>query len=145
MANRLHPLVKRTRADIQQCKDCKGNASMPNPARPTRLMDCPTCNGQGIIPHRAPYRLADGTWSDGVDRTAWLRDWAYGRLNPNRVTVGCWSYGTDKDGREVREGFVVYRGNSRLMNGDAETFPTFAEAIRYADHHARTTKNGEKP
>lgn len=26
-----------------------------------------------------------------------------------------------------------------------EYFPTFAEAIRYADHHARTTKNGDTP
>ena len=126
----------------QTCKDCDGQGMW--------LVDmgdavdgCRTCEGTGTIHRTGPYRLADGIWSDGVDRTAWLRDWAYGRLNPNRVTVGCWSYGTDKEGREVREGFVVYRGNERLMNGDAETFPTFAEAIRYADHHARTTKNGD--
>lgn len=128
----------------QICKDCAGRGWIAGPLYALEgSYKCPTCDGAGTIHRTGPYRLTDGTWSDGVDRTAWLRDWAYGRLNPKRVTVGCWSYGTDKEGREVREWFVVYRGNNRLMNGDAETFPTFAEAIRYADHHARTTKNGD--
>lgn len=123
MANRLHPRVKRTHADIQQCKDCKGNASMPNPARPTRLMDCPTCNGQGIIPHRAPYRLTDGTWSDGIDRSERIRQ----RFVSDRyeVTTGrFWS--------------AVWHGDEPVKH-----FDKFTEAIRYADHHARTTKNGD--
>ena len=132
MANRLHPRVKRTRADIQQCKDCKGNASMPNPARPTRLMDCPTCNGQGIIPHRAPYRLSDGTWSDGIDRHIEIHD----RIPPqNRWQVcklesGYWEAYAESDGQQLDE---------------IDAFDTHAEAIRYADRHARTTKSGDAP
>lgn len=125
---------------MAKCKPCHGGGKLYGAFGDS--WDCIPCNGTGER-RTGPYRLADGTWSDGIDRTAWLRDWAYGRLNPNRVTVGCYSYGTDKEGREVREGFVVYRGNERLMNGDAETFPTHDEAIRYADHQARTTKNGD--
>lgn len=130
MANRLHPRVKRTREDIQQCKDCKGNASMPNPARPTRLMDCPTCNGQGFIPHRAPYRLADGTWSDGVDRDEPLSVWTRpnGRWQVYQCESGYWEAYAESDGQQLDE---------------IDAFDTHAEAVAYADHHARTTKNGD--
>lgn len=30
-----------------------------------------------------------------------------------------------------------------FINTGPRSFPSFAEAITYADHHARTTKNGD--
>ena len=131
MGNRLHLRVKRTRDDIQQCKDCQGNGSMPNAERPPRSMDCATCNGQGFIEHRAPYRLADGTWSDGVNRSVPLVMSGFGSANEDRMTVFWMRHGSK---------FGVAAGNP-------ETFPefeSFAEAIAYADRMARTNQGENK-
>lgn len=123
MANRLHTVHKRTRDDYQLCKDCKGNGSVPDPERPPRLMNCATCSSLGAIPHRAPYRLADGTWSDGMDRSK--------RIDLRQVT--------DRYEVTVRPGYFHVWHSS----GQPAEFYSFAEAIAYADHHARTTKNGD--
>ena len=136
MGNRLHCRVKRTMEDIQQCQDCQGNGVMPNPERPPRLMDCATCNGQGFIEHRAPYRLADGTWSDGVERTHVIPSHEFSKANPDRIYVH-----TSCDPETLGKWqplFDVWRGDTCIKTG----WP-FAEAIAYADHHARTTKNGD--
>jgi len=130
MSNRFHPRVKRTREDIQQCKDCKQRFD----AEPLPLMDCATCNGQGFIAHRAPYRLADGTWSDGVDRTHKLSTGRRGAENPDRIRVVL---------QRNQAGF--YRNEAVALKGQYWLEPapmTFAEAIAFADKHARTTTNG---
>ena len=72
---------------------------------------------------RPPHRLADGTWSDGVDRSKPINL----RATSNRweVTAGMnASHVWHKADREVE-------------------FDTWAEAIAYADRAARTTKNGD--
>lgn len=125
MANRLHTVIKRTKADIQQCKDCNGNGSLANPARPPRRMDCPTCLGQGFFIHRAPYRLADGSWSDQVvrDKAIW---------DGPRAT---------KDGRRT---LCVYKIRGRrewYIDGlVGQEFPTFDAAVAHADSFARAKK-----
>lgn len=70
-----------------------------------------------------PYRLADGTWSDGVDRSKPIDL----RQTTDRYEV------TTRNGR----GMVWLRATT------PEPFDTWAEAIAYADNLARTTKNGE--
>lgn len=133
MGNRLHYRVKRTRDDIQQCKDCQGNGSMQNPARPPRLMDCATCNGQGFIAHRAPYRLADGTWSDGVDRRL--------PLSERAMNLGRWE--VTRSDWEDAGWFAQFKEHSEMIGCHEREFPTHAEAVAYADKQARTTKNGD--
>lgn len=107
----------------QTCKDCRGRGSWSD-----MDMDfiCPTCDGDGAIYRVGPYRLK-GTpgkpWSDGIDRTK--------RIDLRQVT--------DRYEVTVRPGyFHVWHST-----GQPADFYSFAEAIRYADHHARTTKNGD--
>lgn len=74
-----------------------------------------------------PYRLADGTWSDGVDRSQPLVMSGFGSANEDRMTVFWMRHGSK---------FGVAAGNP-------ETFPefeSFAEAIAYADRMARTNQ-----
>ncbi|KUM31869.1 hypothetical protein AQ436_01765 [Arthrobacter sp. EpRS66] len=72
---------------------------------------------------KPPFRLADGTWSDGVDRSKPIDT----RPCSNRyeVTTG------KKHSHVWHESLPV-----------AE-FDTWTEAIAYADNLARTTKNGD--
>lgn len=106
----------------QTCKDCDGQGMW--------LVDmgdavdgCRTCDGTGTIHRTGPYRLADGTWSDGVDRSK--------RIDTRTVSA--------------RFEVTVGKYKSHVWHEAYETveFDTWAEAIRYADHHARTTKNGD--
>lgn len=88
---------------------------------------CPTCDGTGAILRTGPYRLADGTWSDGVDRRLRLTDrGAPGRWEVWQDSWGDWIAWLNTDG-----------------NIESFEFPTHAEAIAYADNLARTTKNGD--
>jgi len=83
--------------------------------------DCQTCEYDHE--RTGPYRLIDGTWSDGVDRT-------------ERIDVRTCS------GRyEVTAG----KHYSHVWHGahPAEEFDTWAEAIAYADRMARTTTKEE--
>lgn len=112
----------------QTCADCRGvgyqlvgfTGTMP------RFGDslCPTCDGTGAILRTGPYRLADGTWSDGVDRRIEIHD----RIPPqNRWQVyqcesGYWEACAESDGQQLDE---------------IDSFPTHAEAIAYADRMAR--------
>lgn len=91
-----------------------GSTHEPNP-------DCPEHF------RKPPFRLADGTWSDGVDRRLRLVDrGAPGRWEVWQDSWGCWIAWLNTGGD-----FVAY------------DFDTHAEAIAYADNLARTTKNGE--
>jgi len=88
-----------------------GSAFEPNP-------DCPEHF------RRPPHRLADGTWSDGVDRCKRIDH----RETSSRYEV------TANDGH-----FLVWHESF----GREKQFPTHAEAVAYADRAARTTKNGD--
>lgn len=113
----------------QTCKDCEGQG-MWLVDMGDSVSGCGTCDGTGTIHRTGPYRLADGTWSDGVDRHIEIHD----RIPPqNRWQVcklesGYWEAYAESDGQQLDE---------------IDAFDTHAEAIRYADHHARTTKNGD--
>lgn len=89
---------------------------------------------------RPPHRLPNGDWSDGVNRDLPLRTYRYGQHNPDRLTVCMAHCDTTADGRKVYEEFMVYRGNELFMNGESDTFPTFDEAIDWANHLARTNQ-----
>lgn len=103
----------------QACKDCNGRGWV------YYVMggDCTRCQGTGQN-RTGPYRLADGTWSDGVDRSQPLVMSGFGSANEDRMTVFWMRHGSK---------FGVAAGNP-------ETFPefdSFAEAIAYADRVAR--------
>ena len=82
---------------------------------------------------KPPYRLANGTWSDGVDRTRVIPSHEFSKANPDRVYVhGTW----DQDGLgRWKPYFDVWRGDTCIKTG----WP-FAEAIAYADRMARTNQ-----
>jgi len=95
------------------------------------LERCSACD----LNRTGPYRLADGTWSDGVDRSERISAYERGIANPNRVRV---VIQTSTSG-DWYPNAVVLKGIYPL----AWDFPTHAEAIAYADKQARTTTNGE--
>lgn len=123
----------------QTCKDCRGTGEQLvgcTGTMPRFSGTCPTCDGTGTIHRTGPYRLADGTWSDGIDRTHTIPSHEFSNANPERVYVhGTWD--RDDFGR-WKSVFDVWHGDTCIKTG----WP-FAEAIAYADHHARTTKNGD--
>lgn len=85
---------------------------------------------------KPPHRLADGTWSDGVDRTHTIPSHRFSKANPDRVYVHT-TYNPETLGK-WQPLFDVWHGDSCIKAG----WP-YAEAIAYADNLARTTKNGE--
>lgn len=119
----------------QTCADCRGvgyqlvgfTGTMP------RFGDslCPTCDGTGTIQRTGPYRLADCTWSDEVDRKNLLRNLRFNEANPPRVSVS-------KVG--VSRTWEAYRIAPYL----SKQFPTYTEAIAYADRMARTNQGENK-
>lgn len=123
----------------EKCDACNGRleedfisdyASMAVDQRP-----CGKCRGDGVL-RAGPYRLDDGGWSDGVDRTRVIPSHEFSKANPDRVYVhGTWDQ--DDLGR-WKPYFDVWRGDTCIKTG----WP-FAEAIAYADNLARTTKNGD--
>lgn len=121
----------------QTCKDCAGRGWIAGP--PYALegsYKCPTCDDTGTITRTGPYRLADGTWSDGIDRAHVIPSHEFSKANPERVYVhGTWD--RDDFGR-WKSVFDVWHGDTCIKTG----WP-FAEAIAYADKLARTTKNGD--
>ena len=108
MKNRVFPPL---------CKDCKGTGFFVKPGAP--IFYCHTCSGKGFIYRSGPYRLQDGTWSDGVDRK---RRIDYRDFN-GRIAVWKGSY----SGRW----FAGYEFPT--MKG----YSTFEEAVAHADHLAR--------
>lgn len=114
----------------QTCKDCDGQG-MWLIDMGDKVDGCWTCAGTGTINRTGPYRLADGTWSDGVDRHIELAD--------REPTLNRWEVWQDDYGDWVASCELSDE------NGIREDFPpgAFAEAIAYADRTARTTKNGD--
>lgn len=104
----------------QTCKDCGGRGYVREPG-----WNCDTCAGLGKVHRVGPYRLADGTWSDGVDRAKRL------------------------DYRDFNSRIAVWKGtySGRWFAGHEFTtmkgYGTFEEAVSHADRAARTTKNGD--
>lgn len=78
-----------------------------------------------IIPvmRTGPYRLTDGTWSDGVDRTKRI---LYRQIT-SHYEITASHHG----------GGIVWQAD-RHMYG--KSFETWAEAIAYADRMARTNQ-----
>lgn len=117
----------------QICKDCAGRGWIAGPLYAMEgSYKCPTCDGTGTTHRTGPYRLADGTWSDGVDRHIELAD--------REPTLNRWEVWQDDFGD-----WVASCSRTDECDSLREDFPpgAFAEAIAYADHHARTTKNGD--
>ena len=86
--------------------------------------------GHEPIPKRnrtGPYRLTDGTWSDGVDRSVPLYGSDYNLRNPKRLAVTL-----ARDAGQWRAAIKRSRKGKR--------FDTHAEAIAYADRMARTNQ-----
>ena len=107
----------------QTCKDCWGDGEN------IKRGPCPTCDGTGTIHRTGPYRLQSGEWSDGVHRSVGLRSRSIRGANGGRIAVWKSSYGP---------------WGVKITTDEPATIKlTFQEAIRYADHHARTTKNGD--
>ena len=105
---------------VQPCKNCGGTGwafDYKAGYSPPPWSGCTVCYGTGEIRRTGPYRLQDGTWSDGVDRSKPINL----RATSNRweVTAGMnASYVWHKAYREVE-------------------FDTWEEAIAYADKAAR--------
>lgn len=116
----------------QPCKYCGGLGEW---AWSGKAYFCGTCDGAGTIHRTGPYRLADGTWSDGVDRTSMIKLHKFHIENPSRpIVIQTWDQRPDG-------GYDWVAIESKY--GEPEYFRTHAEAVAYADHHARTTKNGD--
>lgn len=116
--------------DVGKCKQCKGRLeedfisdylTMSVDQRP-----CTLCRGTGVI-RTGPYRLADGTWSDGVDRDEPLSVWTRpnGRWQVYQCESGYWEAYAESDGQQLDE---------------IDSFASHAEAIAYADRMARTNQ-----
>ncbi|RKS19673.1 hypothetical protein DFO58_2175 [Arthrobacter sp. AG1021] len=117
----------------QTCKACTGTGKDFTVLKggTADFLGCFTCDGTGTIHRTGPYRLTDGTWSDGIDRTHQVRAYGFNKANPTRWTVN-----------RIGESWEAYQYDSERESSNGH-FGTHAEAIRYADHHARTTKNGD--
>ena len=114
----------KNQAPSQACKDCQGLGDIypdvdAETARYISPEFCPTCEGAGTIHRSGPYRLQDGTWSDGVDRA---RRIDYRDFN-GRLAVWKGSY----SGR-------WFAGYEFLT---MKRYSTFEEAVAHADHLAR--------
>lgn len=116
----------------QTCKDCEGQG-MWLVDMGDSVSGCGTCDGTGAIHRTGPYRLADGTWSDGVDRSK--RVWAtyFAMKNKGRWHVY----------KGFPDFFTGYEWRVYSDRGFLRYFKTQEEAIAYADRTARTTKNGD--
>lgn len=113
----------------QICKDCQGHGVIyPDlgyyEAMHLSLSDCPTCNGCGRVERSGPYKLLDGTWSDGVDRKLRICDQSGYDCDRNRIFV--WRY-HDRY-RKMRHVWVVDRQEPWVD----EEFDSWEEAIEYA-------------
>lgn len=103
----------------QECKDCEGLGEW---ACYGKAYFCKTCDGTGEIERTGPYRLADGTWSDGVNREKRIydRDPAIGRVDVRKSRAGeVWLTTTDDE---------------------VDHFSTWHEAYDHADRMARTNQ-----
>lgn len=100
-----------------------GSTHEPNP-------DCPEHF------RKPPYRLDDGTWSDGVDRTSMIKLHKFQIENPSRpIVIQTWDQRPDG-------GYDWVAIESKY--GEPEYFPTHTEAIAYADRMARTNQGENK-
>lgn len=107
---------------VQTCKDCGGDGIWPIHGL---NFVCETCGGSGSIHRTGPYRLQDGSWSDGVWRE-------------QRIT-------SDEHMKNNRLRWVIYKsqiadGEWYAATGDGGNwtiFPTVEAAIDYADKAAR--------
>ena len=124
--------MKYLRPAWQVCKDCDGTGSgfiAGGCCDEHASAPCPTCKGAGRINRTGPYRLANGTWSDEVDRTLPLSTGRRGAENPDRIRVVC-----------QKNLIGVYRDEAIVMQG-RDWFDlkdrTFQEAIAYAHKKAR--------
>lgn len=113
----------------QTCKDC-GGRGWPETGRfhmgLPQIKKCPTCKGTGYKDRTGPYRLANGDWSDGVDRSKRIRF----RYITSRYEITVASEGS------------AFVWQESILFGTKR--PTHAEAIAYADRMARTNQGDNK-
>lgn len=121
----------------QECKDCDGSGEVwgvdfDGSRKYSSYLNCLTCDATGTIHRTGPYRLADGTWSDGVDRTHRINERKFGEANPQRIRLVC-----------QRTLVGVWKPEAMPFQGEIpiswDDF-THAEAIAYADRMARTNQ-----
>lgn len=123
---------------MAECHDCRCPWAPPCSACVTckhwDVSDCPNDCQTCEYDHErtGPYRLADGTWSDGVDRTSKIKLHKFHIDNPSRsIVIQTWDQLPDG-------GYEWVAIESKY--GEPEYFPTHAEAIAYADRMARTNQ-----
>ena len=121
-----HESVAKTnlRPAWQECKDCEGDGFAPNACD-----DCPTCKGTGRINRTGPYRLANGEWSDGVNRSGRIDNYDRGKASPDR-----WVTAKHPKMWDDAPCWYSMRGPD---NSTPKYFDTHAEAIDYAHKKAR--------
>ena len=112
------------------CKQCKGRLeedfisdylTMSVDQRP-----CALCRGTGVI-RTGPYRLADGTWSDGVNRSVSIRRQPI--RDRIKVSLSPWS--------------GEWQVHNKLPRSTGR-FSTWEAAVTYADHLSRTNQGENK-
>lgn len=116
--------------NMPECHDCRCHFNPPCSAcercvhidQTVCPEDCQTCEYDHE--RTGPYRLLDGTWSDGVDRTVPLYGSDYNLRNPKRLAVTL-----------VRDTGQWRAAIKRSRKG--KRFDTHTEAIAYADTQAR--------
>ena len=115
---------------MAECKPCHGGGKLYGAFGDS--WDCIPCHGTGEV-RTGPYRLADDTWSDGIDRGEPLgtRDMHYNRWEVWKNDWRQWLVA------------VSYPPLSYLEDVERE-FPTHTEAIAYADRMARTNQGENK-
>lgn len=120
----------------QVCKDCDGTGVALASLRKLFPENCTTCDVTGRINRTGPYRLADGTWSDGVDRTHRINERKFGEANPQRIRIVCQRTLIGLWKPEV----MPFQGEIPISWDDF----THAEAVAYADRMARTNQGETK-
>lgn len=120
--------------NVGECKPCHGGGKLYGAFGDS--WDCIPCHGTGQN-RTGPYRLADGTWSDGVDRTYTIPSHRFSKENPDRVYVHT-TYDRETLGK-WQPLFDVWQGDAML-----ECEMSFDEAIAYADRMARTNQGENK-
>ncbi len=109
---------------MAKCKPCFGGGKLYGAFGDSWY--CIPCKGTGEK-RTGPYRLSDGTWSDGVDRSK--RIWSTYFAMRNR---GRWHI---YKGR--RDFLTGHKWRVYSDRGFLRYFKTHAEAIAYADRAAR--------
>lgn len=118
---------------MAKCKTCAGTGKDFTQLKggTADFLGCFTCDGTGEIHRTGPYRLANGDWSDGADRSKRIADQHRGDECISRMYV--WQFHSAYYDKSM---WAVARSEPYTD----QDFHKFAEAIAYADRMARGTE-----